>query len=106
MFYCEACQKEKNWPEGISRSLGKCEMCDKRAVCYDVPSRFLPAPPKQIKQRWSSYDVGLLASQIAELVKEYDLETDFDWTDLSVDFVFSLLQHNDREHYDTDVMGN
>lgn len=45
MFYCEACRKAKNWPEGMSRSYGRCEVCKFEASCYDVPSSRLPMPP-------------------------------------------------------------
>lgn len=44
MFFCEPCRKKWRWPESMSRSRGRCEMCEKPAVCYDVPSRFLPDP--------------------------------------------------------------
>lgn len=106
MFYCNDCRIEKNWPGIVASSYGKCEVCELRAPCFDVPSKHLPTPPKQIKQRWSTHDIALLATQIAELVEEYNLKTVFEPTDLAVDFVFSLLDFNDREHYDTDVMGN
>src|SRR5580765_8431558 len=42
MFYCEACRKERDWPEGFSRSYGPCEICGTPALCYDIPSRALP----------------------------------------------------------------
>jgi hypothetical protein len=45
MFYCEACQRRKNWPEGFSFSYGRCEVCGNTAACYDVPSSALPLPP-------------------------------------------------------------
>lgn len=106
MFYCDPCRVQNQWPNSLRQSYGKCEMCEKVSPCWDVPSKYLPTPSKKIKERWSSHDIALLSAQIAELVKEYDLETEFEPTDLAVDFVFSLLQFNDREHYDTDVMGN
>lgn len=42
MYYCENCRKEKNWPKSLVRSLGKCEICDDDALCYDMPSSRLP----------------------------------------------------------------
>lgn len=98
MYYCEECKKKLHWPESMSRSRGKCEVCGLGAVCYDVPSKYLPEPPKIIKQRWSTFDIELLAAQITELVEQYDLEVDTDTTDLAVDFVFSLLAHNGRDY--------
>ena len=106
MFFCDSCKVEREWPGWFIASFGKCEMCGKSAPCYDVPSKLLPAPPKKIKDRWSTHDIALLAAQIAELVEQYDLKTEFEPTDLAVDFVFTLLQYNDKEQYDTDVMGN
>jgi len=44
VFYCDECRKAKDWPESIGKSVGKCEMCEKKAVCNDVPSRLLPLP--------------------------------------------------------------
>lgn len=47
MFYCRACGEARKWPTygGIGRSLGMCEICQKRAICWDVPSSRLPLPP-------------------------------------------------------------
>ena len=42
MFYCRPCKDEKNWPESMSLSFGKCELCGKTDTCYDVPSSALP----------------------------------------------------------------
>lgn len=44
MFFCEDCRRERNWPNSIGRSHGTCELCQTRADCYDVPSRYLPIP--------------------------------------------------------------
>jgi hypothetical protein len=44
MFYCPACATEKGWPESMARSEGRCEVCGKTRVCYDVPSKYLPLP--------------------------------------------------------------
>lgn len=44
MFYCNGCQQEKDWPKSIGQSIGKCEICEKQALCYDVPSGQLPVP--------------------------------------------------------------
>jgi len=42
MFYCEDCRREKDWPASFMTSKGKCEICDKVAICNDVPSSDLP----------------------------------------------------------------
>lgn len=42
MFYCEDCRKKNGWPESMCRSYGRCEVCGKTNVCYDIPSKFLP----------------------------------------------------------------
>lgn len=47
MFYCDDCRKKHDWPEGIGKSVGRCEMCEKKAVCNDVPCKYLPEPKKQ-----------------------------------------------------------
>jgi len=44
MFYCPACAKRKSWPESLARSEGRCEVCERVAVCYDTPSKYLPVP--------------------------------------------------------------
>lgn len=44
MFYCEKCRIKKNWPESISKSYGRCEICKKTEECNDVPSKRLPKP--------------------------------------------------------------
>ena len=106
MFFCNNCRVDNNWPGLVPTSYGNCEVCKLRAPCFDVARKFLPDPPKIIKQRWSTNDIALLATQIAELVEQYDLKTEFDGNELALDFVFSLLDFNDVEHYDTDVMGN
>lgn len=41
MFYCDACMKEKDWPEALMRSYGPCEICSKVAECNDLPSSVL-----------------------------------------------------------------
>lgn len=50
MFYCEPCRVKKDWPESFSQSFGRCEICEKPAVCYDKASKFLPLPkPEPVK---------------------------------------------------------
>jgi hypothetical protein len=44
MFYCETCRAERQWPESIGRSYGRCEICGVNANCNDRPSSSLPAP--------------------------------------------------------------
>lgn len=46
MFYCDPCAKKCRWPIGLVRSTGACEICGKKAVCSDIPSRDLPPAPK------------------------------------------------------------
>ena len=48
MFYCEKCRIEKDWPESITKSYGKCEICEDTCECHDRPSSQLPAPTKTI----------------------------------------------------------
>lgn len=36
MFYCDDCRVKHGWPESLSVSAGKCEVCGKRGVCYDL----------------------------------------------------------------------
>ena len=31
MFFCERCRERKAWPESMSRSYGRCELCQKSA---------------------------------------------------------------------------
>ena len=47
MFYCDACQRQNEWPEGFLRSYGPCEVCGKPSNCSDVPSSWLPSPKRQ-----------------------------------------------------------
>lgn len=54
MFYCDPCGKTRGWPTddltlAMTGSYGPCELCRKRAECYDVPSRHLPDPPAEVK---------------------------------------------------------
>lgn len=47
MFYCDPCAKSRNWPyPTLARSVGTCEICNKRATCNDRPSRLLPHVPR------------------------------------------------------------
>lgn len=42
MFFCEPCRELRDWPESpLSRSYGRCEICDQVATCWDVPSSAL-----------------------------------------------------------------
>ena len=41
MFICNECLKDFRNPESFMKSLGACEMCNKRAVCNDIPSSAL-----------------------------------------------------------------
>jgi hypothetical protein len=44
MFYCQKCGDEHRWPTyyGLPTSYGPCEVCNKRAPCFDVPTSRLP----------------------------------------------------------------
>jgi hypothetical protein len=41
MFFCEPCQRKKEWPKSLALSVGKCEVCGVNSVCYDIDSKFL-----------------------------------------------------------------
>lgn len=43
MYYCTDCAVEHGWPTVffLPRSLGPCEVCDRIAVCHDVPTTWL-----------------------------------------------------------------
>lgn len=47
MFFCEECRVKRAWPASMLRSMGPCELCKKRASCYDVPSKYLPMPDER-----------------------------------------------------------
>jgi hypothetical protein len=51
MFYCEDCRIERDYPESMVKSTGKCEICGELAACNDVPSKFLTVvnPKKEVK---------------------------------------------------------
>lgn len=40
MFYCKDCAKKNDWPSEfyLPRSRGRCEICHKTAVCFEVHS--------------------------------------------------------------------
>jgi hypothetical protein len=44
MFYCDRCRIKNEWPEGIVRSHGPCEVCGFTTSCNDVPSSCLSIP--------------------------------------------------------------
>lgn len=50
MFYCEKCRVANSWPETLSTSVGKCEICEETAVCFDMASKNLPPtkPPESV----------------------------------------------------------
>lgn len=41
MFYCKECEKKEDWPSGFFKSYGRCEVCEKSALCSDIPSKTL-----------------------------------------------------------------
>lgn len=44
MFYCGKCADEREWPDSLFKSRGRCEICGQAAACNDVPSKYLPMP--------------------------------------------------------------
>jgi hypothetical protein len=51
MFYCEPCAEERNWPDSMMKSYGRCEICGEVRVCNDRASSTLPLPPK-VAAKW------------------------------------------------------
>jgi hypothetical protein len=48
MFYCNTCGEKKGWPTNtLLQSAGSCEICNKKVLCNDVSSKYLPLPKKQ-----------------------------------------------------------
>ncbi len=35
MFYCDKCAKDRNYPNTLFKSYGKCELCGETNVCND-----------------------------------------------------------------------
>lgn len=50
MFYCEKCRTEREWPESMVQSRGRCEVCGVVATCSDVASRHLPLPKLRVSR--------------------------------------------------------
>ena len=42
MFYCNDCAEKNNYPESMSKSHGKCELCGKSRICNNVKNSILP----------------------------------------------------------------
>lgn len=51
MFFCDSCGNKNKWPASMSKSLGPCEVCGKVKRCSDVPSKYLPLPPKKVESK-------------------------------------------------------
>lgn len=68
MYYCEACRIINDWPKGIGRSFGKCEVCNITSPCYDRPS--------------SSLQTLLTAKRISLLPLDSEKHADFKLSDL------------------------
>lgn len=49
MFICEPCLKQNydNW--AVFQSLGKCDICEKKQLCFDIPSSNLIPKNKTLK---------------------------------------------------------
>ncbi len=70
MFFCEECRKERNWPESMARSQGRCEVCKENAVCYDVKSSLLP----KAETFFDGYEAAaIIDKKINELLEEYPI---------------------------------
>lgn len=46
MFFCVKCERKNKWPNSLFKSYGACEICGSVGECNDVPSKYLPNPPK------------------------------------------------------------
>lgn len=46
MFFCDECAEKRNYPTGIGKSQGACELCLGVRMCNDIASKFLPLPVK------------------------------------------------------------
>ena len=59
MFYCDACAKEKRYPETLFKSRGNCEICGKTTICNEKSSKYLPYPDDAkesgIRYMWDNY---------------------------------------------------
>ena len=72
MFFCDLCANKNKWPDSIMKSEGPCEMCGKRALCNDVPSKYLPSPPVSV-----SVKIARVEAEIKDLQERLDkLRTD------------------------------
>jgi hypothetical protein len=93
MFFCNPCKIENNWPGNFMTSYGKCEMCEMTAPCYDVPSKYLPAP----EVVWDTLRIQSLAASLAKTMEFYKVQDPTYNSQLTVDFITSILAHNDIE---------
>ena len=76
MFYCNKCKEENNWPESISKSMGRCEICgDNNALCNDVPSSRLPEKEKPQLEMRDAKDIYKDAQKEVLDSGNYGLET-------------------------------
>jgi hypothetical protein len=50
MFYCDPCAVRRGWPQTIFRSDGHCECCGHARECSDLPSKYLPLPPREVRE--------------------------------------------------------
>ncbi len=83
MFFCDPCGKERKWPDSIFQSYGPCEVCGKVGPCNDVPSKYLPLPPKPkptpIVLVKPECKFGYSAKQLAEMLTEKQLANFLKW---------------------------
>lgn len=45
MFFCDECQSRLAWPGSMSKSFGRCEVCNLPRMCNSVASSLLPLTP-------------------------------------------------------------
>ena len=89
MFYCSKCALERDWPQSIFCSYGKCEICGETAECNDVQSSKLPLPVTISESTFVDGAVKVIESQL--LGKDY-----YDTTDCLAGHIQVLLDEIER----------
>ena len=94
MFICEKCLTEKYDNFALSTSLGKCEICDTKSRCADIPSKYLNLKPKvdDSVESEEGYDKSNVLSEIELIKKNYQRQLkrvssrlkNYDGMDLSI----------------------
>lgn len=81
MFYCQECGERTGWPTAprTPRSRGLCEVCGKRALCYDIPSNQLPPlAPSARQEPTVDEDVANARRGLLESIRESRREQELD----------------------------